>query len=252
MSKKKLGIIQSRGLGDIIISLPIAYSYSNEYDIYWPICEDFLDHVKNHVPWIHWIPIPTDQTGNFFYNIPAQRLKNFKCDDILCLYQSLSDHPEFSKEEYFQYTNFDQYKYIKAGVPFLNKWNLSKCIERNLDQEQALFKKLVKNEKYVVVHLEGWDHRADFNREIIPNDWQIIEVSKQSSSIFDWLTILERAQSIIAVDSSIANLVDQMGIGDDLYFLPRSHIHLTPVLGRSWTWLENLNINPKTKLFRSG
>lgn len=251
MSKKKLGIIQSRGLGDIIIALPIANEFKNEYEIYWPICEEFLDHVKNHVPWIHWIPIPSDKFGHYFYELPMERLKQFKCDEILCLYQSLSSHIEFSSEEFFQYTTFDQYKYLKAGIPFLNKWKLKECISRNINTEQNLFNKLVKNENYVVLHLEGWDHYAEFDRKIIPNNWQIIEVTKESKSLFDWLTILENAQSIIAVDSSVANLVDQMGIGDDLYFLPRSHIHLTPVLGRSWTWLENLNINPKTKIFKS-
>ena len=32
-------------------------------------------------------------------------------------------------------------------------------------------------------------------------------------------------------------MVDQMGIGEDHYFIQRSHIGLTPVLNLPWTWL---------------
>jgi len=33
-------------------------------------------------------------------------------------------------------------------------------------------------------------------------------------------------------------MVDQLKIEGDKYWLPRSHIHLTPVLGTEWTILE--------------
>lgn len=249
---KRLGIIQSRGLGDIVISLPIAHHYHKQgWDIYWPVCEEFVKHFKHHVPWITWVPIPYDNVGNYFYNLPITRLKNFKCDEILCLYQSLSSHPEFSQELYFQHTKFDEYKYNKAQVPFYKKWSLVECITRDLAAEQELYDKLVKKENYVVTHTKGWDHTAKFDHSVIPQDWQTVEISDRSNSIFDWLTIIERAQAIIAVDSCIANMIDQMNIDNDLYYMPRSHIQLTPVLGNSWTWIENQNLDSKTKLFRS-
>lgn len=249
---KRLGIIQSRGLGDIIIALPIAYYYyQQKWSIFWPICEEFVKHFKDHVPWITWVPIPFDQQGNYFYNTPSARLKNLKCDKILCLYQSLTSHPEFSQELFFQHTKFDEYKYQKAQVPFYKKWTLNQCITRNKIKEQLLFDKLIKNQNYIAIHTQGWDHTAKFDKSIIPEDWQTVDISNQSDSIFDWLTILEQAQAVIAVDSSIANMVDQMMIDNDLYYMPRSHIQLSPVMGNSWTWIENQNLDPKTKLFRS-
>lgn len=251
--KPHLGIIQSRGLGDIIISIPIAYHYyKQDWTISWPICKEFMPSVKNHVPWINWIPVNTDPQGKYFFDEPVKVLNSLGCTEILPLYQALTSHPEFSNELHFQHTSFDQYKYIRAGVPFLNKWQLKECITRDLKQEQTLFDKIVTNPNYAVIHLKGWDHTAEFDRSIIPTDWQTIEVQPHSDSIFDWITILEKAQSIITVDSSLANMIDQLGIGDDLYFLPRSHIHLTPVLGQNWTWLQNLNLNPNTKIFRTG
>jgi hypothetical protein len=166
-----------------------------------------------------------------------QRLKNFRVDEVLCLYQALTGHPEFSAEKYFQYTKFDQYKYIKAGVPFLDKWRLGEYITRDPQREQALYDRLVTNPNYVVTHLTGSTARATFDTSMIPQDWQTIEIDQQTDSVFDWLKILEGAQSLIMIDSVFANLVDQMHIGDDRYFIQRSHIGLTPVQGGHWTWI---------------
>lgn len=236
--KPRLGIIQSRGLGDLVIAIPIAgYYYKLGWDVYWPIDQQFLPHVEHHVPWIHWIPIPVDPQGRYFYDVPMERLKNFKCDEIIPLYQHLTGHP-FSEEKYFQYTGFDQYKYIRADVPFLDKWNLSEYITRDKPAEDDLYDKLVSNPNYAVLHLEGSNHTAEFDHTMIPEDWSTIYIKPgYTPSIFNWLKIIEGAQSVICVDSCIANMIDQMKIDNDLYFIQRSHIGLTPVLNNPWIWL---------------
>jgi hypothetical protein len=236
--KKKLGLIQTRGLGDLVIALPIARHYHQEgWAIYWPVLEEFIVSMQSAAPWVNWIPIPNDPYGKFFYDVPIQRLHNLKMDEIICLYQALTGHPEFSDEPWFQYTKFDQYKYIRAGVPFLKKWTLGECITRNPQREQDLYSRIVKNNNYAVVHLEGSDYRANLDLSIIPESWQTIEITPVTDNVWDWLTILEQAQSLILVDSVFANIVDQMNIGSDRYFLRRSHIGLTPVLGQDWHWL---------------
>ena len=237
--KPRLGIIQSRGLGDLVIAIPIAgYYHKLGWDVYWPIDQQFLPHVEHHVPWIHWIPIPVDPQGRYFYDVPMERLKNFKCDEIIPLYQHLTGHP-FSEEKYFQYTGFDQYKYIRADVPFLDKWKLSEYITRDKPAEDDLYDKLVSNPNYAVLHLEGSNHTAEFDHTMIPKDWSTIYIKPgYTPSIFNWLKIIEGAQSIVCVDSCIANMIDQMKIDNDLYFIQRSHIGLTPTLGQDWTWLE--------------
>jgi hypothetical protein len=234
--RKKLGIIQSRGLGDIVIALPIAkYYYDRGWDIFWPICEEFISNVIDHVPWVKWIPVKTD-SGSFFYDVPHERLKNFGCDEIIPLYQHLTGH-DFIDAKYFQFTKFDQYKYLKAGVPFLEKWKLADCITRFPNREQTLYNTVVQNPNYAVIHLEGSDARADFDRSMIPTDWQTVEILPRTGSVFDWLLVLEKAQSLIMIDSVFANMIDQIGLGEDHYFIQRSHIGLTPVLNLPWTWL---------------
>ena len=251
MSKqKKLGIIQSRGLGDIMIALPIAKHYAdNGYEIYWPICEQWVEQMNHYCPWIKWIPVTPD-TGEFFYDIPMERLKNFKVNETLCLYQSLTGHPDFTEEPFFQHTSFDRYKYLKAGVPFLNKWKLAECITRDAEREQAMFDKVVKNKNYVVTHLTASWHNADFDQSSIPNDWQIIPITNDGY-VLDWLKVIEEAECVVMTDSVMANIVDQLNIGQERYFLPCNHIQLTPVFGNDWIWLENKNIDPKVKIFRS-
>jgi hypothetical protein len=235
---KKLGIIQSRGLGDLVIALPIAGHYHKEgWDIYWPILEEFMPSMTKAAPWVKWIPLPYDPPGRYFWDIPMERLKNFKVDETLCLYQHLTNHP-FKDEKYFLATKFDQYKYIKAEVPFKEKWNLAPYITRDPVKEQALYDLVVQNPEYVVVHLEGSDHKASFDASIIPEGWQTVEIKPiPGYTVFDWLKVLEGAQSLVMVDSVYANLVDQLDIGDDRYFIQRSHVGLTPVQGGHWTWI---------------
>lgn len=236
--EKRIGMVQSRGLGDLVIALPIAdYYYQQGYQVHWPICEEFISHMIHAAPWVHWIPVVTDTAGDFFWNTPTKLLADRGITEVICLYQALSSHPEFSQVPYFQITSFDQYKYVVAGVPFVNKWKLNQCVVRDHARERALYDRLVVNSNYVVVHDQGSDFAVDIDLSMVPADWQIIKISNLTDSVWDWLKILDNAQCLVLVDSVFANMVDQLGIGDDNYFVQRSHMGLTPVLGNQWTYL---------------
>lgn len=255
MTAKPLGFIQSRGLGDIIIALPIAHYYHNKgYAIHWPICEEFVSNFKDTVPWVNWIPVVTDRQGQFFYNEPMRLLSEQGVGEAICLYQSLTGHPELATRPEFQITKFDQLKYHAAQVPFIKKWTLDQCITRNKAREQALKDQFNIQGPLALVHLEGSTHRAEFDLGLIPSDHQIIEITSLTESVFDWLGLLESASIIVAVDSVFSNLVDQLQITEqvDCYFIPRSHIHLTPVLGGSWTTLDpSAEVRKQISVFKS-
>ena len=254
--KRKLGIIQSRGLGDILIALPIARAYHRQgWAITWPVCEEFHSTVKDSVPWVEWVPIPKDG-GSFFYDRPLAELNQRGVESAICLYQSLTGHPELAARHEFQITKFDQLKYAAASVPFLDKWRLAECITRNPARESALKNQLglKEGEPYVVVHVEGSDHRASWDPSWIPEGWRTVELTALTDCLFDWLGVLEGAEAIVAVDSAVANLVDQMRIADrvDSYFIPRSHIHQTPVLGCAWTTLDpGEDVRKRITIFKS-
>lgn len=256
MTNRSIGIIQSRGLGDILMVIPIARYYLDHmgYDrVIWPICEEFWPSVKNTVPWVHWVPIPTDSRGDFFWTEPNRRLKALGATDTICLYQSLNIRPELSQQPFFQIQKFDEFKYSKAGVPFLKKWTLADCITRDPAREQALYDRVVKSEQYAVIHSEGSTFSFRPDTSSLPPEWQQIEITEQTDCIFDWLKVIEGAEAIVMLDSVFSNLVDQMLIEGDKYWLPRSHIHLTPVLGTEWTILEPPpGSTASQKIFQSG
>lgn len=249
-NRKKLGLVQSRGLGDIIIALPIAHYYHQEgWHIHWPITAQWVPQMQRVAPWVTWLPVEPD-SGAFFYDTPLRMLTELGMDDILCLYQALTGHPEFTDQPYFQHTSFDQYKYICAGVPFHHKWRLAECLTRHPDRELALYNQVVpQGQPYVVTHLTASQHTASFDPAIVPPGWAVVPITDQGD-LFDWLTVVERAEAVIMTDSSMANLVDQLGIDVDRYFIPIHHIGLTPVHGQYWTWLANPQLPTTSRIFR--
>ena len=241
-TQQKLMIIQSRGLGDIIIALPIAkYYHDLEYEVHWPICSEFYGSFKDTAPYVNWHPMTTDPQGEFFYAEPIRIAQDLGCDEVICLYQSLNVVPELSKVPYFQIQHFDEFKYSKAQVPFLKKWTLRDCITRNRRREEELYNKLVtEGTPYYVTHLEGSNFTATPDLAAMPADWVRIDINSttQTDCIFDWLKIILDSQAVICIDSCVSNMIDQLQIEGDKYWIPRSHIHLTPVLGTEWKILE--------------
>lgn len=235
-----LGIIQSGGLGDIVIALPIARHYHDRgWEIFWPLREEFLSHFRESVPWVRWIPIPTDAQGRYYYDEPAERLRAIGCVEIACLYQALDRRPDLSQVPWFQVQKFDEFKYTFAKVPFVRKWSLgTNCLTRFPDREQALARKVnPEGRPYALVHLAGSSYRADVDLGFLPEHLARIEISEQTDSIFDWLALMEGAEALVFIDSVFANLADQMRMQLAKYWIPRSPIFLSPVLGMHWNIL---------------
>lgn len=235
------GIIQSRGLGDIIIALPIARWYHQEGDrIVWPVCSEFLGSVQSAAPWVEWVGMDTDPTGRFFLETPLRVLeeRGVGSDDHLYLYQYLSSHPEETDPELYSILKFDQYKYWVSGVPFKEKWNLRSCITRNPEREKSLLDRLglEEGQRYALSHTTGSSFEAKINVSWLDPAVRIIRTEDyQTDNIWDWLMVLEGAEAFIGIDSVFANLIDAWGFDMDLYWIRRSAWDLTPVLGSAWT-----------------
>lgn len=251
MAEQQLrGIIQSRGLGDILIALPIARHYFDQGEkIVWPVCEEFIPAVESYAPWVNWVSVPTDPAGAFFLQTPLRVFEQWGVDpdEALYLYQYLNIVPELTDPEFFNILKFDQYKYQMAGVPFIKKWDLGRCITRSNDRELALKDRLNQSfdlsKPYAVVHLTGSSARVDESivRAFIDPAVQIINIDlflDKNSSPFDWIGIIERAKIFVGLDSVYANMVDQLAItAPELYWIRRSAWDLTPVLGQAWQFV---------------
>lgn len=259
--KKKTGIIQSRGLGDILIALPIARHYWRlGHEIHWPICAEFVSSVERSVPWVKWYSVQTDVQGLFFFDEPLRILQEVGVElpDILYLYQYLSSQPELTNPELFNILKFDQYKYWVAKVPFVQKWTLADCIVRDPVREAEFQASLNLPEHYLVRHQTGSDVQANIDCSWLEK-LAIVDVDDHKTDcIFDWLSVLEDADAFVGLDSAFANLVDQMCIDiPNRYWVRRSSWDLTPVLGGAWQLVSNptgltdpVRVNPATEAER--
>jgi predicted nucleotidyltransferase len=234
----KIGIIQSRGLGDLIIALPIAWNYHRDgHEVFWPICEEFMSTMTKAAPWVNWIPLKTDTHGNFFYFHAMGNLKYRELDEIVCLYQYLSSNPELSDPVIFPILKFDQYKYAKVGMALKDKLLLPECITRDPAAEALLYEQVVVKDRYIVVHLEGSSARADLDFSDIDPAVQVIEIRPGfTDNAFDWLKVIEGAESLYMIDSCFSNIVDSYDLCRDKWFIKRSKMDLTPVLLSDWQY----------------
>lgn len=229
---KRLGIIQSRGIGDIIIALPIAKWYRDRgVDVFWPIDGRFLSSFQEAADYVRFIPFAFQPTLDGFLNEPNRLLRAAGCERIVPLYSFLSNVPS-AHPKLFASLKFDEYKYAAAGVPFAEKWNLA--LRRNPAREQRLFEALVRQEDYVVVQRQGSNARSTAEIPSRFQGCQVIEINEQTDCIFDWLRILERARFLMLLDSCFSNLVDQLGLPNEKMFLLRSDVRFTPVLRAGW------------------
>ena len=240
---KSIGIIQSRGLGDIIIALPIAKNLSDDgWEVWWPVCEPFYEQMRAVAPYVKWLSVPVDASGSFFYENPAAQLRALGVTEELWLYQYLSSHPEKTNKSWFSMFKFDQYKYAAAGLPFSLKWDLANCISRDPAAEDALYASVVKQDRYMVYQGRASDLNYDIDLSIIEQGVQCIEITEATGSIFDWLKVLEGAETMIFIDSVFANLVDQLNLNPaaDKYYLRKwnRRVDGNPVFLGAWNYVD--------------
>jgi hypothetical protein len=214
---KKLGIIQPGKIGDIIICLPIAkWYYDHGYEVIWPVDKNIIDNFyqegrHNYIPYVKFIPIEFD------CHIARRICVSYDCNTIIDVSFTIPGANTGNTHYYlnqFEYT-FDQLKYHITNVPFEEKWNLD--WQRNFKAEQFLFDSVCNYDKqiydgHVVVQEQSSDQRVkvDVNNKLFR-----IDVKPITSSIFDWFEVLSTAKRVCLIESSISNMLDQIGFMPD-------------------------------------
>ncbi len=234
----RIGLVQTDGIGDIVIALPIARAFASRGDtVYWPVNGAFVHFLAPAAPYVNFIPVPRIEPMDYFYNIPRAELRARQCDSIYVLYSHIFDDPSKLQNRDIQpYLKFDEYKYAVAGVPFREKWRLQ--IERNASREEQLFRSLEVRRPYICMHSRSGDFSADVP---MPPEWrrdyQIVEVDERTDSPFDWLVTFERAQKIVCIDSCFANLVEQLNFQNEKHLVLRTPNPFTPVFLNGWKFV---------------
>jgi len=235
----KIGFIQSRGLGDIIIALPIAAAFARRgHTVYWPVDAQFVPFLQYAAPAVRFIPIAEQPDPlRFYLTVPQEELRRHECDETYVLYSAVQgDDAMLQRKDLTGYFKFDEYKYAVTGVPFTEKWTLK--IERDAQRERRLFESLRVRRKFVCIHRTATGAQAGFR---IPEQWQrdydIVEIDERSDSPFDWIHTLERAAILVCIDSCFANLVEQLNLPNEKHLILRTPNPFTPVFKNGWRFL---------------
>src|SRR5687768_9591248 len=146
---KKVGFIQTGGIGDILMILPIADHYIEQgCEIVFPIDNRYVAMFRSARPDINFLPVegtPAERRP-FYFDTPLKLVGEHGCEKTVMFYipmfgLAIGD-PRLAHS-----LKFDEYKYAIAGVPFRKKWELK--YERNIDREEKLFESLNIREPYV-------------------------------------------------------------------------------------------------------
>lgn len=191
--RKVLGIVQPKRLGDLLIILPIArWFFDRGFEILWPICSEWM-YLQSYVSYVKFVDIGT-LNGSYE---KALAYLTPKVDRVLDLGMGIGRKVD-------EIMPFDAWKYKEAGVPFQERQNLQ--INRNYEKEDLLKKHLGLKKPYTVTHSTGCCKAFNFR---IPNSVEVQPV--EGFSLIDWAGVVEDAEKLYCVDSSITNLAEGLG-----------------------------------------
>jgi hypothetical protein len=233
----KIGLIQIQRLGDLIIALPIAAWFIRQgHEVYWPVHRAYYDAVQSAAPDVRFLPLDPDGTTDvldIMYRRPRALLTALGCERLIPLYAVLEGADVDRKLA--SALKFDEYKYARAGVPFIEKWSLH--LKRDFGREMLLHQSLGITGPYICVHNNASDASAKL---VLPPAWlkthQVVDIRELTASPFDWLYTIEQAAKRVMIDSSFANLTEQLNIRGENYLIVRSVAAATPVYKNGWTF----------------
>jgi len=239
----RVGIIQTRGIGDIVIAAPIAAHFiAMGHEVFWPIDTDFIEPFAYALPNIQFLPVDKSITGintaEFFIETPKRVLTQLGCEHIHTLYSYLTGY-DFGFNELSEAVPFDAYKYAITGVQLSKKWTLK--LRRNILREAELFRtlNLDPKEDFIVCHEQGSVYSYNFSQEceIVAPGMRVIQISALTTNFLDWLGVLEHCKYFFSVNSVYLNLVEQLSFECDKFMKLQTAARWTPVMKNLWKYL---------------
>jgi hypothetical protein len=222
-----------QGLGDHIICNGLVRSLVEKYGSVVLLVKEtnFLSVQRMYIdePRIFCCPVPVDREEEFFEIV---------CRNNLKIKAGFSDYYNFlEKNQNASDRKFDSFFYRASNVPFENRWDKF-FLQRNTEEEDRIFKKLnPDNEPYIFVHEDPL--RNLFLNPINKNNYKIIK-NDRSEPVFSMLKILENAEELHCMESSLNVLIEHLEKIEDkkLFYYPKVRNygdHLLAHTKRNWT-----------------
>lgn len=189
MKKPKLLIHQLGRHGDIIICLPIARWYSLAYDVEWLCPEEYHINFRN-----------------IDYCKPVALGSSNGYNRIIDISFGIIEGPvhRWWLETRAQWQSFIIPKYILAGIPLIERWNLT--WKRDDKREDELYQRIVSEygRDYILCHDESWDG----SRIIMDFENKVSFRPIDDFNVFDWYKVILKAKEIHCIDSVLCNFVE--------------------------------------------
>ena len=229
---KKVIILQPGKLGDLIVSSPIINYYNkNNFDVEWIVFDDFVDffkRIKNvktkTFDYKLDISYYTNNKNRFgfgekeifnktsvFFEKAYEYVKKEKPDLFLDICWGFPGSSRENNEKIFQFyksnRNWIDMRYFLGKTPLKERWNFSWT--RDEEKEEKLLN-LIKQFSLKKYGSENFSiiHNYNKNQKKIRLENQIELVPIPGFQIYDWIKVLENAQQIACVDSSLCNFIE--------------------------------------------
>jgi len=204
-------IRQPAGLGDIIFCQKIAKNLTDSgYDVIWPLAKHY-SYVKDYIvsPKVSYVI----ETDDFPYkDTYLSDTYNFiQTDDFLYLPLQRVSHLMFENEKSMMIA---KYKYCQIDY---SDWTNYVSFNRNKEREEHLknFLGIKNGEKYNFINnLYGTPPHTARNENIIPkNSFKNIYMNIYDwDHVFDWLGVIEQAEEVHTVETSLCYLMKCIGL----------------------------------------
>jgi len=240
--KKTCLIRQPAGLGDIFYCLKIGKELvESGYNVIWPLSPSIL-YLKDYLEDIDGINF-VDESGDFLYKQFYSSTEMLLSEDKSFIYIPLQFSDRIAEDnDYFANNTM-----VKMGVKYrwLNmdssNWSTYFKINRNSEREEELFLKLnPDNERYILTNINfGTPPHTDKCKFSLnnQNDIKIIEMKIYPEyNLFDWCKIIENAEEVHTVETSLILLMEILDIKGKLFMYSR---HVPPSFHPMENWISN-------------
>jgi len=208
----KVAVIrQPAGLGDILFTYKVAEKINDKFkpeQIIWPVCKEYSD-IKDYINTpsnIHFVNEDSEFPGKKLYDSFIRQVVNI--DDIT--YIPL----QYSCESTYGYFNFQENLYSKysfVGLDYKN-WADYVKLKRNHEKEESLFNLKAPNEPYILVNRNYGTNPQKRQDIALTSKYKIVEFDYEPGySLFDWIKLIEQAEEVHTLQTSLAYLLDILG-----------------------------------------
>lgn len=247
---KTCTIYQPSGIGDIIWVQPVVDFYiANGYQIFFPVCETYLNLVKIYIkkPNLIWCSENDEYPMKSFVGR----------DDICCISENENIFLGLIRADRFlpRHCPLMATKYYAAGIPLVN-WHKNLNIKRNYERENKLFDiySIDKNKPYVLLNKTYgtppiYKKERDGLVEIISKtklQFIVSDYEKNKNNdinLFDWIGVIEKAEEIHSVETAFCYLIDKYATTDKIFMYekrldlePNIFFHSTAHVYRNKNW----------------